>query len=137
MKALFLCVFVSAALIGCSSNDSIDRLVADLTHHRPELDRHPFPNGFWNNVALPATASPAQLLAKLPSSGSLSLNTTNFTILKTRHVHIAYYEEYADKIDPNYTAILVRTGSGQKIVLAQFHGNSTNDMWETRIYDIK
>ena len=40
--------------------------------------------------------------------------------------------------NPNYIAILVKTDSGQRIVIAQFDRWRTNDaIWETRVYDVK
>jgi hypothetical protein len=125
-------------LAGCSRRDPIDRLVVSITRHTPQDDLHPFPNGFWTDVHLPASATPEQLIAKLPRGDYFgALNTTNFSILKTRQVRIAYSEMVARVFDPNYTAILIQTDSGRQIVLVQFQGNSTNDIWEARIYDVK
>src|SRR5438874_1882153 len=135
MKPLFIYIFVFTALIGCSASDPIDMLVASLTHHSPELDHYHFPNGLSYVIALPATASPAQLVASRPVSSGL--DTTNVTVLEARHVRIAYSEEDAHVLDPNYTAILVGTDSGRKIVLVQFQGSSTNKAWCARVYDVK
>jgi hypothetical protein len=137
MKAILLCALAFTISLSCKASDPIDKLVAELTHNSPELRFYHFPNGMWTSIDLPATASPAQLLAKLPNGGSFSLSTTNYSIVETCHVRIAYNEEDARVLDPNYTAILVRTPSGQKVVLAQFQGSSTNASWDARVYVAK
>jgi hypothetical protein len=139
MKTLLLCVLVSAAFTGCTHADSIDILVENITHQTPHDDRNRFPNGFWSDVRLPATATPKQLIAKLPHGDFFgALNTTNVSILKSRHVRIAYSEKEASTLDADYTAILVQTDSDREILLAQYNpANGTNASWEVRIYDAK
>jgi hypothetical protein len=141
--ALAIAILFLAAIIfatGCASSDPFDNLVADVTnrsHHTPALDRYHFPNGLWDVLFLPASATPAQLIAELPrGDGSFSLDTTNFYILETRHIRVAYSEQDVEELDPNYTAVLVKTDSGRKIVLAQFQRNGTNDTWAARVYDV-
>jgi hypothetical protein len=130
MRAIFLCALAAMVSLSSEASDAIDTLVATLT--RQASWSYPFPNGFWDVIHLPASASSAQLLAKLPKDGSFSLHTTNYSVLETRHVRIPQGSGTS-----NYTAILVKIPSGQKIVLAQFTGNSTNIDWEVRVYDVK
>ena len=90
-----------------------------------------FPNGPWASVHLPAETDAAHLVPQALAASRWPA-TTNFTILKTRRVRIVCKGTESVVPDPNYTAVLIETHSGQKIVLLQF--NITD--WLSRVYDV-
>jgi|GEM_PF-3043637 len=116
-------------LVGCESRpDQIDRLVADLSSS----------NGMWLNgyqsiIHLPDSASPKQVAAQIFKEAefnagqgtSATAHVTSYKILKIRRVHIPSAGE------PDlYTAVLVLTDRGEKIILLR-----RGDGWWWRYYD--
>ena len=90
-----------------------------------------FPNGPWAPISLPSTAEPSSLASAALAADNWG-RATDFRILRTRNIRIVC-EGKEEVVDPNYTAILVATKSGQKIVLLQFQ----HDGWLSRVYDAK
>jgi len=85
-------------------------------------------------IKLPATAPVADVVAKaLEGRGP---EGRNVTILETRPVHIANANKMnkvpADAND--YTAVLVNTSSGRKVILLQFFPRV--GLWNYVIYDL-
>ena len=131
MTARFWIISLGAlALAGCSARDPIDGIVRE-----DSADPY-FPNGLFPIINLPSTAPVVEVAAK-----ALGLAATNVSVLETRQVHIAYGNEgkTAFSEDSRYTAVLVNTGSGRKVVLLQFErGNrQAPSNWWSRIYDLQ
>jgi hypothetical protein len=128
MKAPSFTLLVAIVLAGCSQNNPIGRIVkegsADAT----------FGMGTYSPIVLPAATSPTRLAAE-----ALGQSQTNFTVLETRHVQISYGDQQA--VDPestSYTAVLVNSSSGRKVVLLQFRQDRGHKLgyWWSRIYDL-
>jgi hypothetical protein len=148
MSKWYLSLLTATLLIGCtppspaprssgaaSTNaapDAIDRLVARCEASQRSGSSH-FPDGLFSPVALPASASPAELVSQaLERQAGDAKPHTNFGILAVRPVHIGILE-MAGIVDPNYIAVLIRTGAEKKIVLLQFQ--SPTRSWWNRVYD--
>jgi hypothetical protein len=125
MRSVISSVIVAAMLVGCATaSDPIDHLAADLfsTH------------GFWRNglsqgIHLPETAKPEQVVEQFFKISYFEHGkVTNYTILKIRKVHIQYCE-------PEYTAVLVQTNFGEKIVLFRYEPKSPDLGWWNRVFD--
>ena len=107
------------------ASNPIDQLVADLSASR---GWEPWWAGISSGLGLPETASPEDVIHRIFEMGMPTGQVRNYKILEIRQVHI-----------PNgdgsglYTAALVQTDSGKKIVLMQYDGRD----WWTRTYDIK
>lgn len=124
MKTRPFIILTALVLAGCRHQDPIDRIVKE-----DSANPH-FPSGMFMHITLPATASVGGVAAR-----ALGLAETNITILETRLVHISYGDE--DKLAPpergSYTAVLVNTSSGRKVVLLQFEQSIG---WWSRVYDL-
>ena len=82
-------------------------------------------------IKLPETATPKQLMSALNARGDFQRSQINsFKIVKARKVN--------DALSGEFTAILLDTDMGPKVVLVQ-HLNSRNksDGWYWKIYDTK
>jgi hypothetical protein len=129
MKRWPFIVLMPVFLAGCGHSDPIDSIVK-----KDSADPY-FPSGLTAIIKLPPTASVAEVTAR-----ALGLTGTNVTILETRQVHISYGDE--DKLVPpesiRYTAVLVDTSSGRKVVLLQFERDKHDPPggWWSRVYDI-
>jgi hypothetical protein len=124
MKALGLIAVGSVLLLACSHRDQIDRITT-------EESRNPyFGNGMFPIIPLPVSATSTQVVSEV-------LRNTNFTILKVRQVRICYDEETAKLSDPNYTALLLDSISGRKVILLKYHRGKGRlaDFWWSRIYE--
>ena len=129
MKIAFI-IFLAVVFVGCSREDPIDRIVK-----QDSADPH-FPSGLVMAIRLPATAPVIEV-----TSNALGRSLTNITILETRQVHISGWED--DKLAPSevfeYTAVLVSTSSGRKVVLLQFRQDKRyppGGSWWNRVYDL-
>ena len=124
-------IFVIAALLtGCARTpDAIDGLVADLssTHGM-------WINGYSLDIRLPNTASTEQVVEQVfkqaifdtgRATPPVSGKVTSYKILKTRRVYIPN-----DSQSDTYTAVLVETNFGQKIILLK-----PGSTWWCRYYD--
>ena len=148
MSKWYLSLLTATLLIGCappskapdaigaaSTNaapDAIDRLVVRCEASQRSEGGH-FPEGPFSPVELPASASPAELVSHaLEHQAGDAKPHTNFGVLAVRRVRIGIPE--MDGIcDPNYTAVLIRTGRKKKIVLLQFQ--SPAKTWWNRVFD--
>ena len=124
MRLVFLFIIV-LLLSGCASTpDPVDRLVSRLSaSHGLWL------NGFSPILDLPATASTEQVVSRVfQMTGFDRGHVTRWKILKVRAVHIP----------PDtgaYTAVIVDTDFGRKIVLLEYEGASAG--WWSRIFDLE
>jgi hypothetical protein len=132
---------IASLLVGCSTTskppataasaqqiavpDPIGQLVADLS---ADNRFEPWWAGIFSVLGLPETASPEDVIHRIFEMGMPTGQVRSYKILEIRQVHI-----------PNgngsglYTAALVQTDSGKKIVLMQYNGRD----WWTRTYDTK
>ena len=121
-------IVVAVALTGCGRTDSIDAVVK---HESADIS---FPSGMFRAIRLPAPAPVSELVSNALSFAFIE--PTNFTILETRQVRI----HDGTGIRPeraSYTAVLVDTSSGQKVVLLQFeHDPGHDDYWWSRVYGL-
>lgn len=100
--------------------DPIGHLVTKLSSD------HLWQNGASPTIDLPATASPELVVAKvfkLVSSDQGAVSS--YDVLEIQQVHIT------GSLPDQYTAVLVQTNLGQKIVLLQY----TEQGWWSRMYD--
>jgi hypothetical protein len=122
MRSILFSIF-AALLVGCATTaaDPIDQLVTRLST--------PPQSGLWQNglfpiIKLPATASTNEVLAKV-----LERQVDSYKVLKIRQVHIP------GNLPDLYTAVLIQTSAGEKIVLFKYEGEAVG--WWSRIYDAK
>jgi hypothetical protein len=104
------------------AGDPIDKLVTNLSASPLWI------NGFCHYLDLPSSASPEDVVA-----GALqSYRLQDYTVVATREVVIAGGLAPHDK----YTAALIRSSAGQKIVLFYYSGQSAKLTWWSRVYDV-
>ena len=115
-----LFAIITALLVGCvTTPDQIDHLVAFLS--APGYLRNGKSLEIGDDSILPSTASPEQLIKTVFDSRALQgflvtgVPVTNYEILKIKQVHIRGLSPDA------YTAALVRTNVGGKIILLQYY----------------
>jgi hypothetical protein len=123
MRALYFIAVIAFVLLGCSRSDPFDRVMDYVSHES-------VPSYMFVPVQLPATATPEQLIHALTVRGEfgrLNIYSGSIKIVETRSVHTA------PPMLEAYTAILLDTNLGQKIVLLKpmSHG------WYWKIYDVK
>ena len=112
---------IAMLLMGCSHKDAVDRVVA-----KESRNEH-FGNGMVPVILLPASASPTQIVARALEVRSFAPAAgTNYDIRVVREVLIR---------GEGYTAVQADTSRGPKVVLLQFHGHGTNDVWWSGVYD--
>ena len=129
MKSTFFVVSVVAVVLaGCSHQDPIDSIVKKASAgpcFPPVSDILTF------SFKLPATAPVAEVVSKALH------NETNITILETKQVDIA---NNANKLRfghsdiQSYTAVLVNTSSGKKVVFLHFYPLAGD--WDYVTYDL-
>jgi len=129
MKSTFFIISVVAVVLaGCSHQDLIDSIVKKASAgpcFPPITDILTF------GIELPATAPVAELVSKA------LYNETNITILETKQVDIA---NNANKLRlghsdiRRYTAVLVNTSSGRKVVILHFY--PPVGFWNYVTYDL-
>jgi hypothetical protein len=114
--------------------DPIDRLVAICQADQHSGSGEVFPSGLFSPIALPPSALAAELVSQAfeRQAGDAKAHT-NFTILANRKVRIGDERMAGLHLDSDYTAVLVDTRSGKKIVLLQFQAASKG--WWNRVYD--
>jgi type IV pilus biogenesis protein CpaD/CtpE len=119
----FLLAIIAALLVGCATTpDPIDRLVADYS-----ASHGMWVNGTYPILDMPQTASPEQVIKKRFEMGLPRGQVANYKILKIRQIHIPTGQIGSDL----YTAALVQTDSGEKIVLLKYDGRD----WWSRVED--
>jgi hypothetical protein len=129
---LAILALIACLLAGCTTppappavaSDPIDRLVANLSATRGMWN-----TGIFSNLGLPQTASPEDVIQRIFSMGLLQ--PVRYKIVQIRQVHIPIAEIAPDL----YTAALMRTDSGEKIVLFKYAGPAVG--WWSRVYDAK
>ena len=129
MKSTFFIISVVAVVLaGCGHQDPIDSIVKKASAgpcFPPITDILTFA------IELPATAPVAELVSKA------LYNETNITILETKQVDIA---NNANKLRlghsdiRRYTAVLVNTSSGRKVVILHFY--PLYSYWDYVTYDL-
>lgn len=127
MKVLPSIILSAAFLVGCGHQDPIDRLVNKVSHES-------VPSYIFRPINLPATATPKELIAAIYKRGvvySPGFAFATYEIVEVREVQI-------EPPRRKFTAVLLDTDLGQKIVLLQPLGNETNwHGWYYRTYDAK
>ncbi|MBN1384176.1 MAG: hypothetical protein JW983_04750 [Elusimicrobia bacterium] len=108
---------------GCATApDRIDSLVTRLSSD------HLWQNGEYPILGLPKSASTEQVVAKVfKMTGFDKGHVTKYKILKVREVRIT------GSLPDVYTAVLVSTDFGNKIVLIRYDGPNLG--WWSRVYD--
>jgi hypothetical protein len=130
MKLFFSIVAVAVVLLGCSqratSSDVIDRLMVQVAHETVG-------SYLFVPIDLPATASPEQLVSALSKRGDFgSRQIQSFKIVKIRPAQSGPDDWQ------RYTAVLLDTNVGQKIVLLrQELAKDKWYGWYFNIYDVK
>jgi uncharacterized protein YceK len=119
---------IACLLAGCATKPQprvaasgpIDWLVTDLQTYKWGSEAYPM-------LDLPESASPDEVVAKtFQMTGFDKGHVTSYKIMEIRQVHIP------GSLPDLYTAVLVHTDFGQKIVLFQYRGG-----WMSRVYDTK
>jgi hypothetical protein len=127
MRALCFIVMIALVHLGCSRRDPFDKVMDYVSHES-------VPSYMFVPVQLPATASPEQLISALTVRGEfghLNIYSGSIKILQTRSVHTT------PPMSKNYTAVLLDTNLGQKMVLLQPQTfNGTWHGWYWKIYDV-
>lgn len=121
MRSVFF-VIIAVMLIGCTTTaEPIDRLVTHLQSYK-------WGNGGFPNLDLPQTASTQEVVSKVLKVTSINQGrVTSYNILKIRHVRIR------GGLPNLYTAVLVKTNFGEKIVLFKYQSEAAG--WWSRVYD--
>lgn len=135
VRATFL-AFCFALVTSCATADEIDNVVTDR------------PDG-WNDnqtgvIILSQTASTDDVLRRVfekwwfptnqPPTGNIQI--TNFTVLKTRQVAIPV-SHYPGAHVYSYTAVLVQSNCGEKVVLLRCFDVYTSRAWLSALFDVK
>jgi hypothetical protein len=121
MKAHFLAALVLMILLGCSGKDPIRSLVQRVSREAT------FPSGPCLPISLPSNASTSDLLKEaFKNNVPLPLHPANIRVIETRDVVIS---------GMSYSASLVETGIGRKIVLLRYE--EAAHFWISLIYDTK
>jgi hypothetical protein len=109
--------------------------VDDLSRNQAVGQGLIFPSGPVVFIPLPPTAPIAEVTAQAFKYSMADESVgTNFSILTTRQVRICGREELARHNNVYYTAVLVRTPGGERIVLLQPNGSGG---WWNRVYAAK
>jgi hypothetical protein len=134
MKVWLLIALTTLALSGCGQRDPIDRVVQE------ESANHYFRSGPVELIRLPPDAMPEQL-ARMAAKQDLHAPGSVTKVLETRKVEIMPKGTPKNMIDQKYidyctfTAVLVDTDSGRRVVLLQYRHLDTNTVgWWYRIY---
>jgi hypothetical protein len=117
---------IAVLVVGCTkAPDPVDQLVTKLSSS----------HGLWRNgispiLGLPATASNEQVVWRVfQMTGFDRGHVTRHRILKVREVRIP------GSVPDNYTAVVVDTDFGRKIVLMKYEGPAAG--WWSRVYDVE
>jgi hypothetical protein len=101
-----------------AASDPIDRLVVDLSNSQTWLD------GEYPMLGLPESSSTEQILERVfQKTGFDRGHVSSYKVLEVRQVRI-----------PGYTAALVHTDLGEKIVLFKYDGQAVGGWW-SRVYE--
>ena len=103
----------------------IDRLVERLS-----ASHGLWQNGTFPDLGLPGTASTDAVVARVfEMTGFDAGHVKEHRIVDTRQVHIP------GSVPDTYTACVVETDMGTKIVLLQYQHGGSREMWWSRVYD--
>ena len=128
MRSAFF-IILAALLVGCATTkqpDPIDQLVTRLSSSGVWM------NGVSPKIDMPPSAS-AEQIVKIVLEQEVGPNiarVTSYKILDARPVHFS-------GLNLNFTAALVQTNVGQKIVLFTNFGADFHFRWWSRVYDTK
>ena len=127
MRVACFIVMIASALLSCSRSDSFDRVMYTVSHET-------VPSYMFVAIQLPAAASPQELIHALivrGEFGSMQITSTSIKILQTRSV------QTEPPMSEKYTAVLLDTNLGQKMVLFQpLSSKGKWDGWYWKIYDV-
>jgi hypothetical protein len=125
MRLTFLSI-VAALLAGCAkAPDPIDRLVAECS-----ASHGLWVNGQYPILDLPETASPEEVITRtFEKIGFDEGHVTSYKIQTIRQVRIQ------GSLPDSYTAALVETNFGEKVVLFRYGGARIG--WESRVFDAR
>jgi hypothetical protein len=113
--------FKTKCLLG--SSDPIDRLVADFSNSHGLWQ-----NGLYPMLGLPDSAALEQILERtFQKTGFDRGHVSSYKVLEVRQVHIP------GSLPDRYTAALVQTDLGEKIVLFKYLGQTGG--WWSRVYE--
>jgi type IV pilus biogenesis protein CpaD/CtpE len=119
MRSIFLTI-IATLLVGCATTpDPVDQLVNDFSSSHGLWEKGLFPI-----IKLPATAPIGEVVSEV-----LERQVASYKILRVRQVHIR------GSLPDLYTAVIVQTNVGEKIILLKYAGESVG--WWSRIYDAK
>jgi len=119
MRSIFFAI-ITTLLVGCATTpDPVDQLVIDFSSSHGLWQK-----GLYPSIKLPATAAIEDVVSKV-----LEQQVASYKILRVRHVHIQ------GSLPDLYTAVIVQTNVGEKIVLFKYAGEYVG--WWSRIYDVK
>jgi len=111
------------ALLGCAQRDPIDKVVEIASNEDA-------PSYMFKPIELAETATAEQLVSALTSRGALHTPT----VVKAREVQM----RETTNSTGHYTAVLLDTGDGKKVVLLQPMSRKDRFAgWYFRIYDTK
>lgn len=126
-RAIKFLILTAFALTGCH-RDPIARLVHQVSYE--DVASYPF-----NAIQLPPTATPEQLITALSKRSVLDLGRFDFHTYKISEIRPVQTE---GPLVMRYTAVLLDTELGQKIVLLRPMQSGTNWYgWYYRTYDAK
>jgi hypothetical protein len=127
MRVLFLGILIALGLLGCSRKDPFDRVMDHVSHET--VLSYPFVP-----IKLPATTTPEELISALKVRGVFQREQiTSIKIMQVRSVHTS-----PPSVPEEYTAVLLDTDAGQKVVLFRPLKSETGmEEWYWKIYDAK
>jgi hypothetical protein len=114
---------IAALFVGCATSPGpVDQLVSDLSSSHGHWE-----NGTYPVLGLPGTASPEQVVKEVFDLISFDAgHVASYRILEIRPVYIQ------GSVPAAYTAALVQTDLGEKIVLFDYIGPKVG--WWSRVY---
>jgi hypothetical protein len=119
MKVAIWIAFLAVQMVGYAAPDSLDRLIVQWSNE----DASMFKSGLFAVIQMPSNA-PIVEVAQQALQKNDQLAATNPTVVRVCHVRISHGEEahpdWYPGFDPNYTAVLLRTPLGERIVILQF-----------------
>ena len=122
MRPAFFTI-LTALFVGCATSPGpVDQLVADLSSSHGHWE-----NGTYPVLGLPGTASPEQVVKGVFDMTSFDAgHIASYRIIEIRPVYIQ------GSVPAAYTAALVQTDLGEKIVLFDYVGPKVG--WLSRVY---
>jgi hypothetical protein len=127
MRVLFFFIVLTTVILGCSHRDPnpIDRVMDEVSHE--QVVSYAF-----NPIKLPNSATPQQLITALSKRSAPELGYFDFTSYKILQIRPVQTTPPFEK----FTAVLLDTNLGQKVVLFRPMGNGTNSIgWYYRRFD--